>query len=86
MNFYSQNIKITAMNIEHFRQDIRSVLNAGMTQKELEALSSVPQPVISDFVNRKKKDMKLSTALKLLPYIYPSKKKLENAFNCETTV
>lgn len=63
------------MNIKTFREDLRRAISAsGISQCELARLSGVDQCNISKFLNPPQKngdrDMKLSVALRLWPFIY----------------
>lgn len=63
------------MNIKTFREDLRRAISAsGISQCELARLSGVDQCNISKFLNppkeRKERDMKLSVALRLWPFVY----------------
>ena len=63
------------MNIKTFREDLRRAISAsGISQSELARLSGVDQCNISKFLNqpkgRKERDMRLSVALRLWPFVY----------------
>lgn len=63
------------MDIKTFREDLRRAISAsGISQCELARLSGVDQCNISKFLNPPQKkgdrDMKLSVALRLWPFIY----------------
>ena len=63
------------MNIKTFREDLRRAISAsGISQSELARLSGVDQCNISKFLNqpkgRKDRDMRLSVALRLWPFVY----------------
>ena len=65
------------MNIETFREDLRqAIAKNGLSQCELARVSGVGQYNISRFLNpperngRIERDMKLSVAMKLWPFVY----------------
>lgn len=57
------------MNIQNFITRLRLLLDSGVEQNDLAAMSGVPQCVISKLYNGKRTDCRASTLFKLWPFV-----------------
>ena len=57
------------MDIQNFLSRLRHLIDSGVEQSDLSAMSGVPQCVISKLYNGKRTDCRATTLFKLWPFV-----------------
>jgi predicted transcriptional regulator len=77
------------MDIQNFLLRLRRLIDSGVRQNDLAAMSGVPQCVISKLYSGKRTDCRTSTLFKLWPFVMgssPASKKRDEEPTRETQV